>query len=162
MNMSTQQLQDLLNRQIASWTALYVKLHNYHWYVKGPQFYTLHEKFEELYEEAARHIDDLAERLLALGGRPAGTMRECLEKSAVREASGGETAEQMVAELTHDFAGIIAELKAGMDLAASLNDQTTEDMLLQIRAGLEKHLWMLRAFLGQTATFAAQGPVYTR
>jgi len=160
--MSTQQLQDMLNRQIAGWTALYVKLHNYHWYVKGPHFYTLHKKFQELYEEAARHIDDLAERLLALGGRPAGTMRECLEKSAIREASGGETPEQMVAELVRDFSGMIAELKAGMDLAASLNDPTTEDMLLQIRAGLEKHLWMLRAFLGQAVPFAAPGPVYAR
>jgi starvation-inducible DNA-binding protein len=160
--MSMQQLQDLLNRQIASWTALYVKLHNYHWYVKGPQFYTLHEKFEELYEEAAQHIDDLAERLLALGGRPAGTMRECLEKSAVREAGGEETAEEMVEELARDFAQMITELKTGMDLANSLNDPTTEDMLLQIRAGLEKHLWMLNAFLGRTASFAGQGPVYAK
>lgn len=61
-------LVDLVNKQIANWTVLYTKLHNYHWYVTGPDFFTLHAKFEELYNEAALHIDELAERLLALEG----------------------------------------------------------------------------------------------
>jgi starvation-inducible DNA-binding protein len=69
----SKQLTDIVNKQIANWSVLYIKLHNYHWYVKGPQFFTLHEKFEQLYNEAALHIDELAERLLALGGAPVAT-----------------------------------------------------------------------------------------
>ena len=142
-------LTDVLNRQIANWTVLYVKLHNFHWYVKGPQFFTLHAKFEELYTEAAAHIDELAERLLALGGKPVATMKGCLELASVREAEGGETAEQMVQAAADDFRRIIAELKEGMDIAQAQNDETTADMLLAIHTSLEKHVWMLESFLGK-------------
>ncbi|WP_374718123.1 Dps family protein, partial [Neobacillus sp.] len=58
------QLANVLNKQIANWAVLYLKLHNYHWFVKGDQFFTLHAKFEEFYNEAADHLDELAERLL--------------------------------------------------------------------------------------------------
>ncbi|MDV2888516.1 ferritin-like domain-containing protein, partial [Alkalihalophilus pseudofirmus] len=55
------QLVHVLNKQIANWSVLYMKLHNYHWYVKGEQFFTLHVKFEEFYNEAGLHVDELAE-----------------------------------------------------------------------------------------------------
>ena len=74
-------LHEILNKQISTWSVLYVKLHNYHWYVKGNQFFTLHVKFQELYEESTLHLDDLAERLLALEGKPVATMKEHLELS---------------------------------------------------------------------------------
>ena len=60
-------------------------MHNFHWYVKGP-FFSLHEKFEELYNEASQYVDDLAERILAIGGNPVGTLKESLEISIVDEA----------------------------------------------------------------------------
>ncbi len=142
-------IQDVLNKQVASWTVLYVKLHNYHWYVKGQQFFTLHAKFEELYNEAALHIDELAERLLALKGQPVATMKGCLELAQIEEAAGNETAEQMVAAISSDFTALIVELKQGMELADSLGDETTADMLLAIHSGLEKHVWMLQSFLSK-------------
>ncbi|BCJ86540.1 Dps family protein [Effusibacillus dendaii] len=138
---------NVLNKQIANWSVLYIKLHNFHWYVQGPQFFTLHAKFEELYNEAAAHIDELAERLLALGGKPIATMREALETASVKEANGNETAEQMVKATANDFSVIIQELKNGMEIAQNQNDETTADMLLAIHSQLEKHVWMLRAFL---------------
>lgn len=141
-------IQDVLNEQVASWTVLYVKLHNFHWYVKGSQFFTLHAKFEELYNEAALHVDEIAERLLALGGRPIATMQGCLKMSQIAEADGSETAEQMVASISADFTSLIGELKQGMELADSVGDETTADMLLAIHSGLEKHVWMLQSFLG--------------
>ena len=143
------QLTDIVNKQIANWTVLYVKLHNYHWYVTGPQFFTLHEKFEELYNEAAGHIDALAERLLALGGKPVATMKGALEQASVKEATGTETAEQMVASIVGDFETMIGELKEGMDAADQAGDETTGDMLLAIHKELEKHIWMLKSFLGK-------------
>ena len=145
----TVSVQDVLNKQIASWIVLYVKLHNYHWYVKGQQFFTLHVKFEELYTEAALHIDELAERLLALGGQPVATMKGALELAKLDEAEGNENAEQMVAAIVGDFSSMIGELKQGMALAQAAGDETTADMLLAIHSSLEKHVWMLRSFLGQ-------------
>jgi len=144
------QLVSVLNKQIANWSVLYMKLHNYHWYVKGGQFFTLHTKFEEFYNEAGLHVDELAERLLAIGGNPVATMKECLEISSIQEAEGNESADEMVQSVINDFSIIIGELKEGMSLAGELNDETTGDMLLAIHSGLEKHVWMLTAFLGKT------------
>ncbi|SCW62035.1 starvation-inducible DNA-binding protein [Paenibacillus tianmuensis] len=142
-------LTEVLNTQIANWSLLFIKLHNYHWYVKGPQFFTLHAKFEELYNEAALHVDDLAERLLALKGQPVATMKEILEKTTLHEASGSENAEQMVRSIANDFGTLIGELKEGMAIAEAADDETTGDMLLAIHSALEKHVWMLESFLGK-------------
>ncbi|WP_043932216.1 Dps family protein [Bacillus sp. EB01] len=139
----------IVNKQVANWSVLYIKLHNYHWYVNGPEFFTLHAKFEELYNEANLHIDELAERLLALGDKPVATMKEILELSSVKEADGGESATDMVMSVVNDFSVLIGELKEGMDLAAETGDETTGDMLLAIHASLEKHVWMLNSFLGK-------------
>ncbi|MCP8968877.1 Dps family protein [Ectobacillus ponti] len=136
-----------LNKQVANWSVLYVKLHNYHWYVKGPQFFTLHAKFEELYTEAGAYIDEIAERILALKGQPMATMREYLEASTVKEGQGTENAEEMVQEIVNDYSAIIAELREAMEIAGQAEDETTADMLLAIHMALEKHVWMLGAFL---------------
>lgn len=141
--------QNHLNRQIANWSVLYIKLHNYHWYVKGSQFFTLHAKFQEFYEEAALHVDEIAERLLAVKGKPLATMSEYLKTASVKEASGNETAEEMVDQLINDFTTVIGELKEGMEAAQSDGDETTADMLLAIHTSLEKHVWMLSAFNGK-------------
>ncbi|AZN39461.1 Dps family protein [Paenibacillus albus] len=145
----TTNLQTILNKQIATWSVLYVKLHNYHWYVKGNQFFTLHVKFQELYEEATLHVDEIAERLLAIGGQPVATMSEYIELSTVREASGKESAVEMVDALIADFSAVVAELKEGMAEAAASGDETSGDMLLAIHSALEKHIWMLKAFNGR-------------
>jgi starvation-inducible DNA-binding protein len=148
MAVSLQSVTDILAKQIANWSVLYVKLHNFHWYVKGSQFFTLHLKFEELYKEAALHIDELAERLLAVGGRAPATMKEYLQLSSLQEANNGENAEQMVEAVVRDFDTLEAETKQGMEAAQKAGDDTTADVLLAILASLEKHRWMLRAFLG--------------
>ncbi|MFY4777268.1 Dps family protein [Metabacillus sp. RGM 3146] len=147
--MSSQKLITAVNKQVANWTVLYVKLHNYHWFVKGKDFFTLHEKFEEFYNEAGTYIDELAERLLALNGKPVATMKDCLSVASIEEATGKETAEKMVQQLFDDFSAVAQELKEGMDLAADSGDETTGDMLLSIHQKLEKHNWMLKAYLNK-------------
>ena len=81
---------NVLNKQVANWTVAFTKLHNFHWYVKGPNFFSLHTKFEELYDEASQYVDDLAERILAVGGNPVGTLKESLEMSIIDETVDGE------------------------------------------------------------------------
>lgn len=144
------QMFDILNKQIANWSVLFIKLHNYHWYVKGNQFFTLHTKFEEFYNEASLHIDELAERLLAIGGEPVATMKDCLAMASVREANGNESAEEMVQSISSDFSLLVGELKEGMSIAEQANDEITGDMLLAIHSSLEKHVWMLKAYLGRS------------
>lgn len=142
------ELVQTVNKQVANWTVLYVKLHNFHWYVKGKGFFTLHEKFEELYNEANQHIDELAERILALEGNPVATMKECLQLATVQEAKGNENEEQMVKSVTEDFEKLVAELQTGIDLAEQADDEGTADMLISIKQSLKKHIWMFKAYLG--------------
>lgn len=144
----TQELVQSVNKQVANWMVLYMKLHHYHWFVKGHHFFTLHAKFEELYDEANGHIDSLAERVLSIGGKPVSTLKECLELSTIKEAAGSETEVDMVREIYGDFEKIIPELQTTMKLAEDSNDQGTSDMLLSIMGSLHKHVWMLKAYLG--------------
>jgi starvation-inducible DNA-binding protein len=143
-----QELIQAVNKQVANWTVLYMKLHHYHWFVKGHHFFTLHEKFEELYNEANGHIDELAERILTIGGNPVSTLKECLEIASVQEAKGNEKEEEMVRDVCTDFEKIIQELKAARELADQANDEGTADLLLSINGSLEKHVWMLKSYLG--------------
>ncbi|WP_083955677.1 Dps family protein [Brevibacillus parabrevis] len=140
---------DVLNRQVANWSVLYVKLHHFHWYVKGPHFFTLHAKFEELYNEAATYVDELAERLLAVGGKPVSTMKSCIEQASIKEAAGGESADQMVQAVVSDFTTLIGELEEGITAAEAANDEATGDMFLGMSESLQKHVWMLQAYLGK-------------
>ncbi|MFZ0444621.1 MAG: DNA starvation/stationary phase protection protein [Bacillus sp. (in: firmicutes)] len=143
-----QEIIGAVNKQVANWTVLYEKMHHYHWYVKGHHFFGLHGKFEEFYNEANDYIDELAERILSIGGRPVSTLKECLEIASIKEAKGNETEEEMVRETINDFQTLIQELQSAIVLADSANDQGTSDMLLAIVGGLQKHVWMLNAYMG--------------
>ncbi|MED1781397.1 DNA starvation/stationary phase protection protein [Brevibacillus fortis] len=140
---------DVLNKQVANWSVLYMKLHHYHWFVKGPNFFTLHEKFEELYNEAAKNVDELAERLLTVGGKPVSTLKACMEQASIKEATGGESADQMVEAVVSDFTLLIKELQDGITAAEAGDDEATGDMFLGIMDSLQKHVWMLQAHLGK-------------
>jgi starvation-inducible DNA-binding protein len=140
-------LEQVMNQQLANWNVLYTKLHRFHWYVKGPHFFTLHAKFEELYEEAAGTIDELAERLLITGGNPISTLKEYIEYATVEETTDALTAEEMVQAIVNDFTQIISELKSGKEAAEQVNDEVTSDMFTELIEKLSKHNWMLTSFL---------------
>ncbi|MGM9948764.1 MAG: Dps family protein [Lysinibacillus sp.] len=147
--MAKETLNNQLNDLVATWSVLYTKLHNYHWYVSGPSFFTLHAKFEELYNETTLTLDEVAERILALGGKPVATLKEHLELSLVEEASGKESADEMVQTVIDDFAVIMEALNKAMETAAEQGDDRTEDLLNAKFQSLEQHSWMLSAFLGK-------------
>ncbi|HBC4358077.1 TPA: DNA starvation/stationary phase protection protein [Staphylococcus aureus] len=136
-----------LNQQVANWTVAYTKLHNFHWYVKGPNFFSLHVKFEELYNEASQYVDELAERILAVGGNPVGTLTECLEQSIVKEVAKGYSAEQMVEELSQDFTNISKQLENAIEIAGNAGDDVSEDMFIGMQTSVDKHNWMFKSYL---------------
>jgi len=137
-----------LNKQVANWSVLYVKLHNYHWHVQGRDFFVLHSKFQELYEEAAEHVDELAERMLALNEKPVATMKGFLSLSSIEDGEAGKSAEQMVQDLAGDYRMIASDLKAGIAAAQSEGDEVTADLFIGKLAGVDKQVWMLEAYLG--------------
>jgi len=143
------QVTEVLNQQVANFSVLYMKLHHYHWYVKGENFFTLHVKFQDLYTEAALHLDTIAERMLSLGAAPTATLKEQLELSSIKEATGDESAGEMVQTLVDDFDTVCSELTEGITVAEDKDDQPTADMFIAIRTSLEKHGWMFKAFLAE-------------
>lgn len=139
----------VLNQQVANWTVAFTKLHNFHWYVKGPNFFALHTKFEELYDEASQFIDDLAERILAIGGNPVATLRESLDISIIDEAGKYYKAEEMVAELSKDFTNVSKQLEEAIEVAGKAEDDVTEDMFIGMQTDIDKHNWMLKSYLSK-------------
>ncbi|PAE23122.1 MULTISPECIES: Dps family protein [Bacillaceae] len=144
-----EKLHEALNVQIADWSVLYTKLHRYHWFVKGPLFFTLHEKFEELYSEAAEVVDEAAERLLAIGGTPAASLTEFLSITTLEESNGEHKAEDMVAALASDYKHIKEQLHSLAQLAEEQEDHVTNDFAIGLMEKLDTHIWMLQAYLGE-------------
>ncbi|MDF2926109.1 MAG: Ferritin Dps family protein [Paenibacillaceae bacterium] len=144
---SSKPVLDTLNKQVADWSVLYMKWHHYHWYLTGENFFTLHEKFEQLYNEAALEMDELAERMLALEGRPVSTLKECLALSGIKEASGKELPSQMVQATVNDLLYLSEELASGIEVANEHKDDPTADMLTGLKGKVEKHIWMLKSYL---------------
>lgn len=145
-----QTLTYVINQLIANQGVLFVKLHQYHWYVQGPDFFTLHEKFEELYNETSTYFDMFAERLIAKGKKPFSTLGEYLEHATISEKAYDEqiTVKEMVSQLIEDYKAIISLLLEGIDLSGKGNDAVTEDMLIGYKEHIDKTIWMLQAYLG--------------
>jgi Ferritin-like domain. len=143
------ELKETMNGLVADFAVLYMKLHHFHWYVKGSNFFTLHAKFEELYNEVTGYMDDVAERLLTVGEKPVSTMKQFLELSTVKETEAVGTETEMVEAVINDFKTVDERLKKGIQLSADEGDDPTNDMLIGISSSLEKHIWMLRSYLGK-------------
>lgn len=88
--------------------------------MKGPHFFTLHEKFEELYDHAAETVDTIAERLLAIGGQPVATVKEYTEHASITDGGNETSASEMVQALVNDYKQISSESKFVIGLARTL------------------------------------------
>ncbi|MCF7930259.1 MAG: DNA starvation/stationary phase protection protein [Acholeplasmataceae bacterium] len=142
-----EKLYQALNKQVANLSVLFTKLHHFHWYVSGPNFYPLHAKFEEFYDEVNELYDAFAERLLMIGGQPVSNLKGYLAITSLKEASGTEKPEEMIGHILDDFKLLATELKEVLFLAQEKNDETTADMLITTLASFEKHIWMLSSTL---------------
>ncbi len=135
-----------LNRLLADTTVLYEKLHAFHWYVSGPQFFVLHEKFEELYNRFAAISDDLAERILTVSGKPVATLREVLDLADIAEYDGATAAQDMVATLVRDLDQLLEKSARVIESAESAGDRGTVNLLDGFRDEWQKTRWMLNAW----------------
>lgn len=137
-----------LNQLLADLTVFYQKLRHYHWNVKGPEFFRLHEKFELIYTEVGDVIDQLAERIVGLDGVPLHTLSAMLEHTGLKEDNENPQADIMVKRTIDDLGALVKELGAGIETAEGVGDRTTTNLLDGIKDGLEGHLWMLKSWQG--------------
>lgn len=139
---------DGLARLLADTYTLYLKTHNFHWNVTGPQFNSLHLMFETQYNELALAVDLIAERIRALGEPAPGSYSAFAKLSSIKEADGVPKADEMVRILAEDQLAVVRTARAVFPLADAAHDEPTADLLTQRMQVHEKTAWMLRANLG--------------
>ena len=136
-----------LEALLASSYTMYLKTHNYHWNVTGPMFTTLHNLFEEQYTELALAVDEIAERIRALGARAPGSYSEFTRLSGVAEDTGSPPAREMIANLVDDQQIVVDIARSLVAAAEGIPDQATADLATRRLDVHEKNAWMLRSHL---------------
>ncbi len=136
-----------LSRLLADTYTLYLKTHNFHWNVTGPQFNSLHQMFMTQYTELSLAVDEIAERIRALGHPAPGSYSAFVKLATVKEAEGVPTAEEMLRQLAHDQATVAKTARELFPTADEAQDEPTADLLTQRMQAHEKTAWMLRAML---------------
>ena len=139
---------DSLSRLLADSYLLYLKTHNFHWNVTGPMFTTLHTLFETEYTELALAVDEIAERIRALGAVAPGTFSAYGKLASIKEAEGVPKATDMIKELVADQAKVVAAAKAVVKAAEAAGDDATADLGIRRIQIHEKNSWMLASHLG--------------
>ncbi len=137
-----------LSRLLADTYTLYLKTHNFHWNVTGPQFNSLHLMFETQYTELALAVDLIAERIRALGEPAPGSYSAYAALATVKEADGVPDANEMLRQLAEDQLTVVRTARAVFPAADEAHDEPTADLLTQRMQVHEKTGWMLRATLG--------------
>ena len=138
-----------LSRVLADTYTLYLKTHNYHWNVTGPQFNDLHAMFMTQYTELWNSVDLIAERVRSLGHFAPGTYKAFAELSSIKEEEGVPAATKMLENLLSGHETVALTCREAFPAAEMASDQPTMDLLTQRMQVHEKTAWMLRSVLGR-------------
>jgi len=137
-----------LNKLLCNYQIYYQNLRNYHWNISGPHFFDLHEKFEELYNEAKVNIDEIAERILTLRRNPISTLSEYIKNSEVKELST-KVPKEMVYSILSDHKKLISNMRDVIETSSDAGDEGTVDLVSSFLGSIEKNSWMLDAWMAR-------------
>ena len=137
-----------LNELLASFQTYYQNLRGIHWNIKGKQFFELHVKFEELYTDATVKIDELAERILTLGGVPLHTFEDYKKYSKVTVGKNITNDEASVNLIVTSLSSLLILERKLLDLSGDANDEGTNSLLSDFITEQEKTIWMMQSWLG--------------
>jgi len=141
------EIADGLSRLLADTYTLYLKTHNFHWNVTGPMFNTLHLMFEQQYNELALAVDEIAERIRALGEAAPGSYQQYAALSSIDEETGVPAAEDMIKQLVAGQESVARTARSVFPAADKASDEPTADLLTQRMQVHEKTAWMLRSMV---------------
>ncbi|MBI41661.1 MAG: DNA starvation/stationary phase protection protein [Leptospiraceae bacterium] len=141
------QIVEGLKKVLADTYTLYLKTHNYHWNVTGPMFDTLHRMFMDQYNELWTAVDEIAERIRALGHYAPGSYKDFAALTSIKEDADVPAAKEMLANLVEAQESTIRTLRDTFPAAENGNDEATVDLLTQRLHVHEKTAWMLRSLL---------------
>lgn len=137
-----------LTKVLADTYALYLKTHGYHWNVRGANFSELHALFMGQYTEMWQALDEVAERIRALGEFAPQGYSAFANLTGIKDGDPEKDSTGMLRELLEDHETVIAGLRNGIVVSEDARDATSVDLMTQRLAAHEKHAWMLRATLG--------------
>ena len=138
---------EALGRLLADSYTLYLKTHNYHWNVTGPMFNTLHTLFEQQYTELALAVDEIAERIRAVGAPAPGSYAAFGKLTTIEEETGHPAAVQMIENLAADQQKLVETAKRVFEAAEKAGDEASVDLAVARITVHEKAAWMLRSHL---------------
>lgn len=140
-------LVDKLNTLLADYQMFYQNLRGLHWNIKGREFFELHVKFEEYYDDAVVKVDEIAERILTLEGEPLHTFSDYLKASEIKEAKGVSNGISGVEIIVQNFSVLILKEREILSLAAEAEDEGTVSLMSDYISETEKTMWMLNSYL---------------
>ncbi|HEX2967951.1 MAG TPA: Dps family protein [Bacteroidales bacterium] len=141
------EMTEKLNSYLSNIQIAYMNTRGYHWNVTGKQFFALHAKFEELYNRLNEMADEIAERILMLGGKPVHSFSEYIKISSIKERLNVSSTEDTVKALLEDTGVLLAKERELLSLASDNDDEATANILTEYIQGQEKMIWMFSAFL---------------
>jgi len=142
LNLSTR-----LNELLADYQLFYQNLRGLHWNIKGREFFELHLKFEEFYDNAVIKVDEIAERILTLEGEPLHTFTDYLRVSEIPEEKGITNGLAGVNIIISNFSTLILKEREILSLAAAADDEGTVSLMSDYISETEKTLWMLNSYI---------------
>ncbi|QNM86696.1 DNA starvation/stationary phase protection protein [Polaribacter pectinis] len=139
-----------LNVLLADYHVYYQKLRNYHWNILGKNFFELHIRFEEMYNDTRIKIDEVAERIVTLRYHPISNLSDYIEISRIKESSSLLSDIEMVENIINDHRILLEQLAKVIDRANKASDEGTVDLIGAYIRELEKSTWMLNAWSKNT------------
>lgn len=153
--MSREKTKNILNQVIADLSQFATVIHQAHWYMRGSDFLSKHPMMDEYMSEINDQLDEVAERLIVIGGAPYSTLSEFTANTKISDKAG--SFEVPMAEhfqtLLDGYRYLQSLYQKGMDTAAEENDKVTEDMFIGFNRAIEKNIWMISAVLNKAPEF---------
>ncbi|ASP37804.1 DNA starvation/stationary phase protection protein [Bacterioplanes sanyensis] len=143
-----QALAQQLNELLANYQILYMNVRGFHWNIKGENFFELHVKFEELYNDLLLKVDEVAERILTLGHQPLHAFSDYIELSSIAERKQVSDGREAVESIVDGLAQLVARQRTVLAAASDADDEGTAALMSDYISQQEKSLWMYRAYLG--------------
>lgn len=144
-----QKISEKLNVLLANYSVFYQNTRGSHWNIKGEQFFTLHPKFEELYNNLVLKIDEIAERILTLGATPAHNYSDYLNVSTIKESKEVIDGNKSVEIILNSFKVVIELQRELLDMSEKAGDEGTNSQMSDYITEQEKEVWMYNSFLGK-------------
>ena len=143
----TKKMVDELNAYLSNVQITYMNVRGFHWNIVGKQFFALHEKFEEIYNSLNDMADEIAERIIIIGGKPSHSFSEYIKNGKISEKLNVSTADEAIKALIEDTKHILAEEREILSMASENNDEGTVGLMSEYIANQEKMIWMFNSLL---------------